>query len=164
MIEAGLLHRTVYTYERPVRLGPQIVRLRPRPGARPGPLNYKLQVEPEPLALHWQMDVAANLVARLVLPQPIAALVLDVSMRLDMTPLNAFDFLLEPSAQSWPFVYEAGVADSLAAYRRADHPGPLLEGLCAATAVPGDTVGFVIGLAAAVRDRVGYIVRMEAGV
>jgi len=161
---AGLLHRTAYTYDHPVRLGPQWVRLRPRPDPRRPAPGYRLRVDPAPLSLHWQMDPAANQVARLVLPQPIAALLLEVALELDMTPANPFDFLVDPEAETWPFRYDTLAADGLAEYRRADHPGPALENLRDATRTSGETIPFVLSLAAAVRDRVGYIVRMEPGV
>lgn len=164
MLRAHLVHDTVYRYDHPVRLGPQIVRLRPMPDVRRGLSPYGLLVEPMPLSLHWQMDVAGNAVARLVLPQPLGRLSLRVSIGLDMTPRNPFDLLLDPGAAEWPFRYEVATADALVAFRRADHAGPGLAALVAATGRSGDTMAFVLGVAAAVRDRVGYVVRMEAGV
>ncbi len=161
---AGVLHRTEYRYDRPVRLGPHWLRLRPRPDPRRPPPLYRLQVDPAPASLHWQEDPAGNLVARFVLPEPVASLVLEVRLELDMAALNPFDFLLEPEAGQWPFRYDPALADALAAWRRPDHPGPALEALRRATAAPGGTVPFMLGLVAAVRDRVRYIVRQEAGV
>ena len=160
----SLVHRTEYHYERPVRLGPQWVRLRPLPDPRLPPAPYRLTVEPAPLSLHWQTDPLGNHVARLVLPQPLGLLVLEVEVTLDLTPANPFDFLLEPEAGQWPFRYAADLSDALMAFRRADHAGPLLEALWADTAQPAETVPFLLGLAARVRDAVAYIVRMEAGV
>jgi transglutaminase-like putative cysteine protease len=159
-----LIHRTEYHYERPVRLGPQWVRLRPLPDPGVDPAPYRLTVEPAPLSLHWQVDPLGNHVARLVLPQPLALLTLEVEIELDLAPSNPFDFLLEPGAGQWPFRYEPDVADALAAFRRADHAGPLLGALWADTAAPLETVPFVLNLAARVRDAVAYIVRMEPGV
>lgn len=161
---ARLVHRTVYLYDRLVRLGPQWVRLRPLPNPRFDPAPYCLTVDPAPLSTHWQVDPLGNHVARLVLPGPLDRLVLDVTIELDLTPRNAFDFLLEPGAGTWPFFYAPETADTLAAFRRADHPGPLLQALCDETAVGADTVPFLLSLAALVRDRIAYIVRMEHGV
>lgn len=163
-LRAELVHRTVYEYDRPVRLGPQTVRLRPLPDPRRGSSPYRLDVEPAPLSQHWQVDPVGNVVARLVLPQLLDRLVLSVSIGLDMTPRNPFDFLLDPDAGRWPFRYDQATADALLLYRRADHAGPALLALQDATRTPGETVGFVLAAAAAVRDRVGYIVRLEAGV
>ena len=163
-MHTSLVHRTTYRYDRPVRLGPQWVRLRPLPDPRRAAAPYKLVVTPTPLSMHWQVGSLGNHVARLVLPGPLRVLALEVSLELDLAPINAFDFLLDPSAGAWPFRYSAMADDVLAAYRRADHAGPLMEALHAGTSVPGDTVPFVLGLAAAVRDRVAYVVREEAGV
>ena len=165
---AGLVHRTDYLYDRPVRLGPQIVRLRPLPDLRRTRGTYQLDVEPAPLSMHWLVEPGGNPVARLVLPQPIARLSLVVSLELDMAAHNPFDFLLEPEVERWAFRYAPAVADALAVFRRPDHPGPALLALHGATGKAtgeaAETVAFVIGLAAAVRDRVRYTTRMEAGV
>ena len=161
---AGLVHRTEYFYDHPVRLGPQIVRLRPLPDLRREAGTYRLEVQPAPLSVHWLVEPGGNPVARLVLPQPITRLGLVISLELDMAARNPFDFLLEPEAERWPFRYVPAVADALAEFRRPDYPGPALLALHGATSTPAETVAFVIGLAAAVRDRVRYTTRMEAGV
>ena len=158
------MHRTDYYYDRPVRLGPQVVRLRPLPDLRRGPVPYRLEVDPAPLSLHWMVEPGGNPVARLVLPQPIPRLSLAVTLELDMAVRNPFDFLLEPEAEQWPFLYAPAVADALAEFRRPDLPGPALVALRQATAMATGTVRFAISLAAAVRDRVRYTTRMEPGV
>jgi transglutaminase-like putative cysteine protease len=164
VLRAQLRHRTAYHYDRPVRLGPQLVRLRPLPDPRRGPSPYRMQVDPAPSSLHWQMDPFGNVVGRLVLGQPVAHWALEVSIALDMTPRNAFDVLVEPDAQTWPFRYDAATADALSLYRRPDHAGPEILALQQATRSPCDSIAFLLAAAAAVRDQVGYIVRMEAGV
>jgi transglutaminase-like putative cysteine protease len=150
VLRADLRHRTAYHYDRPVRLGPQLVRLRPLPDPRRGPSPYRLQVDPAPSSLHWQLDPFGNLVARLILAQPLETWALDVSIALDMTPRNPFDVLVDPDAQDWPFCYDPRTADALLMYRHPDHAG--------------DSIAFLLAAAAAVRDQVGYIVRMEPGV
>ena len=164
MPHATLLHRTVYSYERPVRLGPQWIRLRPMPNPRAPQHGYRLAIEPKPTALHWLVDPLGNLVARAVIPGPTDRLHIEVELSLDLSPRNPFDFVLDPDAVAWPFRYTPDLADALAPFRRADHAGPLLTGMLAEVAPAADTVATVLALAAAVRDRVAYIQRSAPGV
>ena len=161
---AELVHQTDYFYDRAVRLGPQLVRLRPVPDLRRPEPGYNLAIEPLPASVHWLWEPSGNPAARLVLAGPTAHLRLTVTLELDMTPRNPFDFLLEPEAQRAPFRYAPEAADALAAFRRPDLPGPELLALRDATAAPEETVPFVIGLARSVAERVAYTVRMDAGV
>src|SRR5204862_6816261 len=115
-IHVALNHTTHYRYDRPVMLGPQVVRLRPAPHSRARVLAYSMRVEPAEHFINWQQDPQSNYLARLVFPKPTRQFRIEVDLVAEMSVLNPFDFFLEPSAEHFPFEYEASLAHELAPY------------------------------------------------
>src|SRR5258707_7894818 len=125
-IHVALNHRTAYRYDRPVSLGPQVIRLRPAPHARTRILSYSLRVEPEPHFLNWQQDPQSNYLARVVFPERTREFSVEVDLVAEMTVINPFDFFLEPYAEKFPFRYEACLERELAPFRQVPPAGPKL--------------------------------------
>ena len=164
-IHVALHHRTTYRYDRLVALGPQIVRLRPAPHSRTAILSYSLKAQPRQHFINWQQDPQGNHLARLVFPEKTDLFEVTIDLVADMTVINPFDFFLEPQAETWPFTYDASLAEEIAPFRKVEPAGPLLKAwLATVDRSKQRTVDFLVGLNARLQQEVSYIVRMEPGV
>lgn len=164
-LHVALTHRTRYSYDRPVSLGPQTIRLRPASHARTPVLSYALRIEPKPHFINWMQDPSGNYQARVVFPERITHFDVAVDLVADMATINPFDFFLEPQAEQWPFAYDPVLAGELAPYRVRETPGPLLATLLdGIDRTPRHTVDMLVALNQQIQQRIAYVVRMEPGV
>ncbi len=126
-IRAAVLHRTEYTYDRPVDLAPQVIRLRPAPHARTPVSGYAMKLTLEHATprgdarrvepfVNWQQDPQANWLARVVVPEAVTRFAVEVSLRCDLSPINPFDFFLDAEAETFPFAYGPDLSRQLAPY------------------------------------------------
>lgn len=164
-IRASIYHLTHYRYDRPVTLGPQVIRLRPAPHSRTRVLSHSLKVSPDGHFVNHQQDPYGNWLARFVFPEPVREFKIEVDLTADMSVYNPFDFFVEETAEYWPFEYPEELRDDLRIYQRVDTPGPRLQRFL--DAVPREkqkTIDFIVALNARVSGEVGYVIRMEPGV
>jgi uncharacterized protein (DUF2126 family)/transglutaminase-like putative cysteine protease len=164
-IHAALNHVTHYKYDRPVQLGPQVVRLRPAPHSRSNIISYSLRVEPEGHFINWQQDPFSNYLARLVFPEKTTEFKVTVDLVVEMAVYNPFDFFLEPHAENFPFKYTASQKEELAPYLVTEPPTPLLKAyLAKIDRKEKRTIDFLVALNQQVQGDVQYLIRMEPGV
>src|ERR1700761_39272 len=116
-IHVALRHVTHYRYDRPIALGPQVVRLRPAPYCRTPILSYSLRISPKDHFINWQQDPQSNYLARLVLPEKAGEFKVEVDLVAEMAVYNPFDFFLEPAAERFPFEYDPSLANELESFQ-----------------------------------------------
>jgi uncharacterized protein (DUF2126 family)/transglutaminase-like putative cysteine protease len=164
-IHAALNHVTHYKYDRPVQLGPQVVRLRPAPHSRSTIVSYSLRVEPAKHFINWQQDPFANYQARLVFPDKATEFKVTVDLVVEMAVYNPFDFFLEPGAENFPFEYEPLVAQELAPYLAVEPVTPLVKAyLEKIDRKKQRTIDFLVGINQQLQSDIKYLIRMEPGV
>jgi uncharacterized protein (DUF2126 family)/transglutaminase-like putative cysteine protease len=164
-IRVALNHVTEYRYDRPVSLGPQVVRLRPAPHCRTPIESYSLKIDPATHFLNWQQDPHGNFLARLVFQEQTTEFRVAVDLVANMTVVNPFDFFIEEDAETFPFVYDAELAKDLKPFLERLPPTPLFANYLREVDVkPRRTVSFLVDLNAKLQKDIGYLIRMEPGV
>lgn len=164
-IHVALQHVSHYAYDRPVELGPQIVRLRPAPHSRTRILSYALRVQPEGHFINWQQDPQGNYLARLVFPEPTREFRVEVDLVAEMAVFNPFDFFLEPYAERFPFVYAEEERRELGAFCERLPPTPRFASyLAEISREPVATLDFLVALNQRLSRHVAYLIRLEPGV
>jgi uncharacterized protein (DUF2126 family) len=163
-VAVSLHHVTRYAYDRPVSLGPQMIRLRPAPHAHTRTSNYSLNVTPAQHQVNWQHDPHGNWVARYTFPEKTTEFAVTVDLTAELAPVNPFDFFVEPYAANFPFVLPGEQARELGPYLETEPTGPRLKAFLAG--IPRSwtgTVPFLVDLNDRVRRAVTYVTRMEEG-
>ncbi|MFM1924660.1 MAG: hypothetical protein RIT44_466 [Pseudomonadota bacterium] len=164
-IHVALHHVTHYEYDRPVQLGPQVIRLRPAPHSRSRILSYSLKVEPAEHFINWQQDAFANYQARLVFPKKTTRFKVTVDVVTEMAVFNPFDFFLEPTAEQVPFVYADNVKEELQSYLDKIDKTPLFKKyLASLDRKRQNTIDFLVQINQRLHQDIRYTIRMEPGV
>ncbi|MGQ0799283.1 MAG: transglutaminase family protein [Pseudomarimonas sp.] len=164
-IQVALKHLTSYRYDRPIMIGPQVVRLRPAPHCRTRVISYSLRVEPEGHFVNWQQDPQANYLARLSFPKKADHLRIEVDLVVEMTVINPFDFFLDEAARSVPFVYDPDVEHELKPFLAKSPLTPELKRYLASLPQTAErTIDFLVEINRRLSQDIGYLIRLEPGV
>lgn len=164
-IRVALNHKTGYRYDRPVSLSPHVIRLRPAAHSRTPIEAYSLKVTPDAHFINWQQDPFGNYLARVVFPEKIKALNVEVDLIAEMTVINPFDFFVEEYAQTYPFEYDRQLTKELMPYFEIVEQGPLLrEWLSQVDRSEQEINDFLVALNQSLEKDIEYTIRMETGI
>lgn len=118
----NIVHITSYEYAAPVAFGPHRLMLRPAEGHDVQITASRLAISPEH-RIRWIHDVFQNSVALVEFTAPAAELRIESGATVTHYETNPFDFVLEPGAVRFPFVYDPAEAFDLAPWLHREHPG-----------------------------------------
>jgi uncharacterized protein (DUF2126 family) len=164
-ILVSLQHVTRYAYDRPVGLGPQVVRLRPAPHSRTAIRSYSLKVTPAQHFVNWQQDPNGNWLARYVFPEKTTEFSVSVDLLAELSVINPFDFFVEPFADKYPFAYPPEFREELVPYLEKEPVGPRLAAFLKSIPLePRNTIDFLVDLNQRLQHDVRYLIRMDPGV
>ena len=165
-IKVAINHRTSYKYDRLIKAWPQVIKLRPAPHCRTPIISYALNIEPKNHFINWMQDPFGNYQARIVFPEKIDHLIIDVDVVAELVTINPFDFFLEESAETFPFEYDLSLKTDLQPYLMLTEEGPLLQTLFddCQQYLERNTVDFLVAINQHIYRLLQYQIRMEPGV
>lgn len=164
-----IIHVTRYEYSQSVTFAPHAIYLRPRESPRQRLHRFDLTLssparrvatnDPEGNALEWAYFDASTFAP---------ALEFRAESLVETMDGNPFDFFLQPSALTFPFLYDNGEHYVLTPYL-APPVGTDISALRAwrdqhLPAPPTDTITFITALNSAVKNALNYTVREEPGI
>jgi transglutaminase-like putative cysteine protease len=163
-----ITHKTEYHYRTPVTFGTHQALLRPREGHDVHIESSLLKVEPA-AEVRWLRDIYGNSIAVITFAEPGRKLSLISEVNVDHYDDNPLDFLIAPSASSYPFQYAPNEQLELIPYRVPSYPydGPGVQSWLSDLYSPGqvtDTFELLNRLNTKIYESLKYARREEAGV
>ena len=163
-----ITHKTEYHYHTPVTFGQHQAMLRPREGHDVHIDSSLLEVEPE-ADVRWLRDIYGNSITVLTFAEPARKLRLFSEVNVDHYDDHPLDFVIAPSARSYPFQYAPNEQVELIPYRLPSYPydGPGVQSWLSDLYSPGQVIStfeLLSKLNTRIYESFKYARREEAGV
>jgi transglutaminase-like putative cysteine protease len=117
-----------------------VFRLRPAAHSRTAIEGYTFKISPENHFINWQQDPFGNYQARIVFPDKIKELTVEVEVIAKLQVINPFDYFVEEYAEEFPFTYDQMLQQELTAYLNLSEESPIflkfMEGLKLNQSIP----------------------------
>ena len=165
-IKIAISHKTTYKFDRSVKLFPHIFRLRPAVHSRTAIEGYSFKISPEVHFINWQQDPFGNYQARVIFPDKIKELKVEVEVIAKLQVINPFDYFVEEYAQKYPFKYDTILEQELVPYLKLSEESPIflryIENIKLKDSI--EINDFLVYLNQEVYKTLTYNLRMEVGV
>ena len=157
-VKVGIHYQTQYAYAEPVSFSPHLFRLFPKQDRYVAVRRLAFQTNPD-ATVNYRRDLFDNEIASCFYPEKSALMQAALQIELELTPRNAFGFLLESHALDLPFRYTAQEVHALAPYLQ-QGPAPTLP-FWQLPATPQPTVETLVSLNTALHEHLTYERRDE---
>src|SRR5213082_3848659 len=161
-VNVGIRYETIYRYDQAVRFSPHDVRLFPRTDRFVQLRRLDFRTNPE-TTVRFGRDVFDNVVASCFFDQPSEMLELRLTLDVEATKKNPFDFVLSRRAVQMPFNYEEDIASIICAYckRQTGESISLPVWRLPSRESPRETVATLVELTKALHRTISYERREE---
>lgn len=161
----ALKHQTLYQFDRPVQLGPHLIRLYPASHCSMPVEHHSLTIHSSQYSLYRFQEPYGNFVAKVIFLAPQDKVEVEVNLSTEITSINPFDFLIDPEAINYPFHYETYLKKELAPFLEITESGPFLEKWVTTFQNQKDsTVNFLVNINQHLHTEIEYSQRWEHGV
>ncbi|WP_049975765.1 transglutaminase family protein [Chthoniobacter flavus] len=157
-MKIGIHYQTQYAYTEPVSFSTHLFRLFPKSDRYVSLRRLAFQTNAD-AQVNYRRDLFDNEIASCFYPEKSALLQAALQIELELTPRNAFDFLLDSPALNLPFTYTAREAHALSPYLQ-NRPAPLLP-FWQPPIEPQPTVETLVSLNSALHEHLAYERRDE---
>ena len=136
-----ITHETTYYYRELVTFGPHHALVRPREGHDVRIVSSRLEIDPA-AKVHWLRDIYGNSIATINFSEPADRLRVLSEVDVDLYDDVPIEWVIEETAQSYPFQYQAHEQVELVPYRLPSYPddGPALQKWLLELYQPGERV------------------------
>jgi transglutaminase-like putative cysteine protease len=120
-MKISVTHSTVYRYDFPVYLEPQIFRLRPRTNSAQRLLAFDIQISPTPAGTTECLDQDGNLALNAWFSSATNELSVVATFTVEMLRPNPFDYVIVGESLNLPLWYREPLCAALTPYRNDTH-------------------------------------------
>lgn len=157
-MKVGIYYQTQYAYAEPVSFSPHLFRLFPKSDRYVSVRQLGFQTNTD-ATVNYVRDLFDNEIASCFYQEKSAMMQAGLQIELELTPRNAFGFLLNSHALDLPFQYTAQEAHALSSYLQRG-PAPALPFWQPPT-TPKPTVETLVALNSALHENLAYERRDE---